>query len=421
MKDIIKNYFQGYSKRGIINGFSKFLRNNPEVEKYLNNILTEKPNWENTKNIVYGICFDKQLKQCKNCGKEMKYSQGLYHNYCSYKCSTSSKEIQEKIKQTNLERYGAEHPLQNKEVQEKIRQTNLEKYGCKYSFQNKKVQERYKQTCIERYGCENPLQNKEVQENIKQTNLKRYGTERIFQSEKIKQILHDNSYDNLIPKFIEYGITPLFPKEEYTGYDKTYRWKCLICQNEFEQTIYPTSHIKECQLLPHCWKCYPRMSSVSRVELELLDFVKQYYPNAHKDNELIKPKELDIIIPEIKLAIEYNGDYWHSVEFYLNKYGNLDEYYGYHLNKTLEANKKGYRLIHIWENEYNNLIPKLKNILECKEDLTFTEDTIKLDRSWYNNVEIPGYELVEELPPEIMKRSKFNVENCGYLVYERIK
>ena len=105
MQNVIKQYFKGCSKIKIANAFSKFLRNNPKVESYLNNILTENPNWENIKNIVYSICFDEQLKHCKNCGKEMKYSKGLYHDYCSNKCSRSSKETQEKVKQTCLEKY----------------------------------------------------------------------------------------------------------------------------------------------------------------------------------------------------------------------------------------------------------------------------------------------------------------------------
>ena len=93
MRDVIKQYFQGYSKQGIINALPKFLRNNPEIEKYLNNLLAENPNWESIKNIVYSICFDEELKKCKTCGKEMKYSQGLNHNYCSVKCAVNSKEV----------------------------------------------------------------------------------------------------------------------------------------------------------------------------------------------------------------------------------------------------------------------------------------------------------------------------------------
>ena len=421
MKELIKNYFKGYSKRGIINGFSKFIKNNPEVESYLNNLLIENPNWENIKNIVYGICFDEQLKKCKNCGKEMKYSKGIKHDYCSNKCRSNSKEIQEKTKQTCLKKYNCENVFQNKNIKNKIKQTNLEKYNCENPAQSKEIQNKIKQTNLKKYNCENPFQNKNIKNKIKQSCIKKYNVEYYSQSKEHKKILHNKSYDYLIPKFIEQGITPLFSKEEYEGYDKIYKWKCNNCGIEFESRIYPTHYNEECQLLPRCWKCNLRLSGESKAELELLDFIKQYFPNAHKDNELIKPKELDIVIDELKLAIEFNGDYWHSSEHWLENHDNLDEYYNYHLNKVLETNKKGYRLIHIWANNSENIKNKLIDIFQNKEDLNFTEDKLILDRSWYNNIEIPGYELVEELQPEIVNRNGFNVENCGYLVYKRIK
>ena len=337
--------------------------------------MIENPNWESIKNIVYLICFDEQLKYCKKCGKELKYSKGLTHNYCSCKCSASSKEIREKTKQTNLERY----------------------------------------------GCENPSQSKKVQEKVKQTCIKRYGYENLFQSKEFKRSHCDNSYDNLIPKFIQYGIAPLFPKEEYTGWNKTYRWKCNKCGNEFEQKIYTTNHVKECPHLPHCWKCYPRLSGESKAELELFNFIKEFAPNVRRhDKTIIGPYELDVVIDELKLAIEFNGDYWHSIECWLEHHDNLDEYYSRHLNKVLETNKKGYRLIHIWENNQDEIKNKLIDIFQNKENLNFTEDKIKLDRSWYNNIEIPGYKLVEEIPPEIINRNGYNVENCGYLIYQKV-
>ena len=376
---------------------------------------------EKTKQTYKQTCIERygceNVFQNKNIQNKIKQT-----NLKKYNCENpfQSKKIKEKIKETCLERYGCEYATQSKEVQEKYKQTCIEKYGCENVLQNKEIREKGKQTCIEKYGCKYPFQNKDIQKKIKQTCIEKYGCEYPAQNEKVKRIHYNKSYDYLIPKFIEHGITPLFSKEEYEGYDKIYKWKCLICQNEFEQKIRATGHVEECPHLPHCWNCYPRLSGESKSELELLDFVKQYFPTAHKDKVIIKPYELDIVIDELKLAIEFNGDYWHSTEFYLEHHDNLDEYYNYHLNKTIEANEKGYRLIHIWENESNNLIPKLKDILEGKENLNFTEDVIKLDRSWYNNAEIPGYELVEELPPEIVNRVKFNVENCGYLVYKRL-
>ena len=77
----------------------------------MNNLLIENPNWESIKNIVYSICFDTQLKHCKNCGKELKYSK-RNNGYCSNKCRASSKEVREKCIQTCLEKYGCKNPMQ---------------------------------------------------------------------------------------------------------------------------------------------------------------------------------------------------------------------------------------------------------------------------------------------------------------------
>lgn len=52
--------------------------------------------------------------------------------------------------------------------------------------------------------------------------------------------------------------------------------------------------------------------------------------------------EIDIYLPDISTAIEFNGDYWHSDKF-------KDKYY--HQRKTLACEKQGIRLIHIFEHE----------------------------------------------------------------------
>ena len=67
-------------------------------------------------------------------------------------------------------------------------------------------------------------------------------------------------------------------------------------------------HIKNLQTCPRCLNCYPLNKPISNLEKKkLVEFCKQYYPNLiENDKSLIKPKELDIIIPELKLAIEFN-------------------------------------------------------------------------------------------------------------------
>jgi len=63
---------------------------------------------------------------------------------------------------------------------------------------------------------------------------------------------------------------------------------------------------------------------------------------------------------------------------------------------------------------------KLEEIFLNKENLIFHDDELKLDRTWFSkNQKIENYKLIKEIPPEMIKIKKFDIENCGYLVYKR--
>jgi very-short-patch-repair endonuclease len=64
------------------------------------------------------------------------------------------------------------------------------------------------------------------------------------------------------------------------------------------------------------------------------------------DRIQISPYELDIYIPSKKIAIEVNGNFWHSELVGKDK--------NYHINKTILCNDKGIKLIHIFEDEVVN-------------------------------------------------------------------
>lgn len=63
------------------------------------------------------------------------------------------------------------------------------------------------------------------------------------------------------------------------------------------------------------------------------------------DRTILNNQELDIYVPSLKLAIEFNGNYWHS-EQHKKK--------DYHQKKTIACAKQGIRLIHIFEYEWTN-------------------------------------------------------------------
>ena len=101
-------------------------------------------------------------------------------------------EIYQKISQTCINKFGVDSPLKNKEVREKIKQTNIQKYGVDNFFKNDIIKEKIKQTNIQKYGVDNPLKNKEIREKIKQTNIQKYGVDNPLKNKEIWKKSQDN-------------------------------------------------------------------------------------------------------------------------------------------------------------------------------------------------------------------------------------
>ena len=66
---------------------------------------------------------------------------------------------------------------------------------------------------------------------------------------------------------------------------------------------------------------YSSLHKPSKIENYLLDFIKNNYNDIIINNskKIIEGYELDIYLPDLKLAFEFNGVYWHNE---LNKSNN---------------------------------------------------------------------------------------------------
>lgn len=82
----------------------------------------------------------------------------------------------------------------------------------------------------------------------------------------------------------------------------------------------------------------------SKKEQEIANFITNLGFDILQNNRtILDGKELDIFIPSKNIAIEFDGLFWHNE---LNKEKNS------HITKTIECNKKGIRLLHIFEDEW---------------------------------------------------------------------
>lgn len=109
-------------------------------------------------------------------------------------------------------------------------------------------------------------------------------------------------------------------------------------------------HLRGCG----CPKC---VGKISKEETEVVAFLQSLNVIVETNQRnIITPKELDIILPDFKIAIEYNGLYWHS-----SAIPNFDKY---HLKtKTDLCKKEGYRLIHIFSDDWKFKNEIIKSIL----------------------------------------------------------
>ena len=297
----------------------------------------------------YGVENPSQSEDVKK-----KVQSTLLENY-GVENPSQSEEIKFRRNSSNLSKYGVENPLQSEYVKKKISQTNLERYGVESPLQSKEIQNRIKQTNMEKYGVENPLECKEIQNRIRQTNLERYGVEHPKQSDRVKMGVWKKyfSRNKDLLKFIPQN--PSVPLKE--GHSVT--WKCCGHVSEYIDYNGPMS--------ARCPVCDPPLvNGTSRAEQELLDFIKSIYSGEirHRDRTLIKPKELDIYIPDRNLAIEYNGVYWHSS-------GSIEEdvlFSNKHKNKTNMCLDVGVNLFHISEFDWQNVQKKeiIKSMIRHK-------------------------------------------------------
>lgn len=149
----------------------------------------------------------KVLVKCNICDNEKKITMFSYrrniekYNYyaCSTKCSM------DKVKQTNMEKYGETHHAKTKDFVIKMKQTkkdkygdenyvnikkqkqtNLKKYGVESYMNTDEFKKMSREIILDKYGTTTPLRNKIIKQKWIDTNLKRYGVEYGLQNDDIK-------------------------------------------------------------------------------------------------------------------------------------------------------------------------------------------------------------------------------------------
>jgi len=342
-----------------------------------------------------GICLMYgKISSCKKFTSFSYISKG-YCKFCSKKCSANSKDVRQKTVESNNKRFNADYPYQSKKIMKKMQKDYFERTGYQLGS------------------------NPEVIQKIRDANILKYNDNKIklYVSKRMLQ----SSFKKIITfcKKINIEFVDVI---NYKGDIFNHKWKCLKCNNVFLKTWKWLRQSGKCPI------CFPPKYNISKNEVEISKYVKsldfEIITNSKNilinKNNLSKSQELDIYIPNLKIAIEHNGMYRHSEQFMKNK--------NYHLNKTLKCNALGIRLIHIFEHEWTygkeSMKILLKKILKEDWDLLpeYNFESITLNRRFCKSpkyYEKLSFKIKIIEPRYQLNNDGYKVWDCGYLSLTR--
>jgi len=250
-------------------------------------------------------------------------------NIIQTKRNNNKEELYRQLKKNNLEKYGVENVFQLEEVKEKSKQTKLEKYGDE-NYSNRELS---KETIKEKYGSHSNL----FQQIIIPKLQEKYGVDNVFQLEEVKE----KSKQTLIEK---YGVSNISKIEEIISNKRKYFYKkygvinpLLLKQNR------PKNRKNKLQI---------------KIENILKDLKIKFEPEFKIGNYFV-----DIYIPENKIVLEINGDFWHA---------NPLKYLPEDIVMIPGTNGKGVMVIDLWKKDLKKM-NYVKNDERCEEYIILWE------------------------------------------------
>lgn len=294
---------------------------------------------------------------------------------------------QQKLENTNLERYGVKNVFQSDEIKNKIKLTNLDRYGVEHAVQNAdiavkisnswknmskaqkdKITIRRKSTCKEKFNVDSPMQSETIRKKAEEHNLTKFGFSNPMMNKDVRDKAQRTMSERFGVKFALQNSDLLLKCQE--KYNQTVEcnfshnfdninllrgeefWADLSCGFSLNAICEKYNvdcgairyHLVQDEFRDRYYKTYtfPKYQTQRQIAQIFTDLGLNVVFN---DRKTLNGIELDIFLPDKNFAIEYNGSYWHS-ESVLDPKTAIYK----HSAKTLLCRKSGIRLFHLFEN-----------------------------------------------------------------------
>lgn len=309
---------------------------NTKLEKYGNENYNNIDKIKQTNLEKYGV-------EIVSCNESIKNKISLSY---SNKTQQELFEIQNKRKETCINRYGVENIIDSNEIKEKIKETCNAKYGVDHPLKSDYAKKQREKTILQKYGVKYIGEVKEIQDKIKNTNKNKHGYEYPFQDTELRNMMEINRINTNISK---YGTPHIIQVEEF--------------KEKAKQTCLDKYGVEYNCLTDNCINANGKI--ISKTNLYLSDKLTQL---GIKNELEFKLKKYSFDIKVNNTLIEINPTYTHNstLDTIINKHKIPKKDIDYHFNKTLYAKDNNYRCIHVWDWDQ---IEKIVYLLSNKEKI----------------------------------------------------
>ena len=189
------------------------------------------------------------------------------------------------------------------------------KWCCgKCKFLSPSFRKEAETSCLKRFGVKNPRQSKIIKDKARETFRKRYNADSSAQSVIIQEKYITTRKNNTIKKY-----NTILNKDNIICKNRTNRWfflYCNVCNLDFKISVAQFNRLIRRYNKIFCPNCKKEKhyNGYSYQEKELCDFIKENYNGIILENatHILKRKEIDIYLPELKLGFEFDGTFWHA-------------------------------------------------------------------------------------------------------------
>ena len=403
----------------------------------------------------YDLHFKKENEGiCLVCKKETNFINMTtgYHTYCSTRCTQLDPQTTKKKSDTYFKKTGFTHNMRNPaSIQPfnipEVRQKTIDAVKALPDEVWKKRDEKIVETCLEKYGVSNVFKTEEMKMKSKETKLVKYGDEHYHNHKKAQETFAKNHNGCVCPTQTQEYKDKVFPLRRITVIEKIkkeisekkieitllecidlnkIKFFCHVCNKEFVMQ-YQMFWIRISNNENICNNCTPYCSRITRPHRALIEFIESISHHKCESNNksALDGLELDIWIPEIRFAVEYNGSYWHSTEKQPDQF--------YHSKKCDIAFEKGITLLQIFEDEWMEDTEDVKNLIRyfiLKEETIKIEDVIlSCENEYYLDKGVGlyhfdkilkerGMKVIKDVEPTLYDRSGYETWNCGFRVFQ---